>query len=40
MPRVPLDEASVDRALSGDFERIAVLTGQPTQWIVPRGSVS
>lgn len=23
-----------------DFERIAQLTGQPTQWIVPRGSVS
>jgi predicted nucleic acid-binding protein len=23
-----------------DFERIAALTGQPTQWIVPRGSVS
>lgn len=23
-----------------DFERIAKLTGQPTQWIVPRGSVS
>jgi predicted nucleic acid-binding protein len=23
-----------------DFERIAELTGQPTQWIVPRGSVS
>lgn len=23
-----------------DFERIARLTGQPTQWIVPRGSVS
>lgn len=76
MPRVPLDEASVDRALSvqamlaersqhravplpdllvaacaeqaglavlhydADFERIAELTGQPTQWIVPRGSVS
>jgi len=76
MPRVPLDEAAVNRALSvqamlaersqhravplpdllvaacaeraglsvlhydGDFERIAKLTGQPTQWIVPRGSVS
>lgn len=76
MPRVPLDEAAVDRALSvqamlaersqhravplpdllvaacaeraglailhydGDFERIAELTGQATQWIVPRGSVS
>lgn len=24
----------------GDFERIAELTGQATQWIVPRGSVS
>lgn len=23
-----------------DFERIAKLTGQPTRWIVPRGSVS
>jgi predicted nucleic acid-binding protein len=23
-----------------DFERIAKLTGQPVQWIVPRGSVS
>jgi predicted nucleic acid-binding protein len=23
-----------------DFERIAELTGQPVQWIVPRGSVS
>lgn len=23
-----------------DFDRIAELTGQPTQWIVPRGSVS
>jgi predicted nucleic acid-binding protein len=76
MPRVPLDEVSVDRALSvqamlaersqhravplpdllvaacaegagltvlhydADFDRIAELTGQPTQWIVPRGSVS
>ena len=76
MPRVPLDEASVDRALAvqamlaersqhravplpdllvaacaeraglavlhydAGFERIAELTGQSTQWIVPRGSVS
>jgi predicted nucleic acid-binding protein len=76
MPRAPVDEAAVDRALSvqamlaersqhravplpdllvaacaeqaglavlhydADFERIAELTGQPTQWIVPRGSVS
>jgi predicted nucleic acid-binding protein len=76
MPRAPVDEAAVDRALSvqamlaersqhravplpdllvaacaeqaglavlhydADFERIAKLTGQPTQWIVPRGSVS
>ena len=76
MPRVPLDEESVNRALSvqamlaersqhravplpdllvaacaeraeltvlhydADFDRIAELTGQPTQWIVPRGSVS
>ncbi len=23
-----------------DFERIAKVTGQPTRWIVPRGSVS
>lgn len=23
-----------------DFERIAKLTGQPVQWVVPRGSVS
>jgi hypothetical protein len=23
-----------------DFERIAELTGQPAQWIVPRGSVA
>ena len=23
-----------------DYERIAKLTGQPTRWIVPRGSVS
>ena len=23
-----------------DFERIAKLTGQPTRWVVPRGSVS
>lgn len=76
MPRVPLEEAAVNRALSvqamlaersqhravplpdllvaacaeraeltvlhcdADFDRIAELTGQPTQWIVPRGSVS
>ena len=76
MPRVPIDEAVMDRALGvqamlaersqhhavtlpdllvaacaeraelsvlhydGDFERIAELTGQATQWIVPRGSVS
>jgi predicted nucleic acid-binding protein len=76
MPRVPVDESVMDRALAvqamlaersqhravplpdllvaasaeraglsvlhydGDFERIAELTGQPTQWIVPRGSVS
>jgi predicted nucleic acid-binding protein len=76
MPRVPLDEESVNRALGvqamlaersqhravplpdllvaacaeraeltvlhydADFERIAELTGQSTQWIVPRGSVS
>lgn len=23
-----------------DYERIAAITGQPTQWVVPRGSVS
>jgi predicted nucleic acid-binding protein len=23
-----------------DFERIGAVTGQPTQWVVPRGSVS
>jgi len=76
MPRVPLDEESVNRALTvqamlaersqhravplpdllvaacaeraeltvlhydADFERIAELTGQSAQWIVPRGSVS
>ncbi|HEX6456736.1 MAG TPA: PIN domain nuclease [Solirubrobacterales bacterium] len=76
MPRVPLEEGSVNRALGvqamlaersqhravplpdllvaacaesagltvlhydADFDRIAELTGQPTQWIVPRGSVS
>ncbi len=76
MPRVPLDETAVNRALSvqamlaersqhravplpdllvaacaegaglallhydADFDRIAELTGQSTQWIVPRGSVS
>jgi len=76
MPRAPMDEAVMDRALGvqamlaersqhravplpdllvaacaersdlavlhydGDFDRIAELTGQPTQWIVPRGSVS
>lgn len=76
MPRVPIDEAGVGRALQvqavlaersqhravplpdllvaacaeqaglavihydADFERIAKLTGQRTQWIVPRGSVA
>lgn len=76
MPRAPVDEAAVSRALEvqamlaersqhravplpdllvaacaeraglavlhydADFERIAELTGQRTQWIVPRGSVS
>jgi predicted nucleic acid-binding protein len=24
----------------GDFERIAEITGQPTQWVLPRGSVA
>jgi len=23
-----------------DYERIATLTGQPTQWVLPRGSVT
>jgi predicted nucleic acid-binding protein len=76
MPRAPLEEACVGRALQvqamlaersqhravplpdllvaacaesagltvlhydTDFERIAELTGQPAQWIVPRGSVA
>jgi predicted nucleic acid-binding protein len=76
MPRAPLDEKCVQRALEvqaalaqrsqhravqlpdlltaacaeragltvlhydADYERIAKVTGQPTQWIVPRGSVS
>lgn len=76
MPRAPLDEDAVNRALGvqamlaersqhravplpdllvaacaesagltvlhydADFDRIAELTGQPTQWIVERGSVS
>lgn len=76
MPRVAVDNASVERALEvqamlaehsqhravplpdllvaacaeqaglavlhydADFDRIAKLTGQRTQWVVPRGSVS
>jgi hypothetical protein len=76
MPRVPLDESAVERALEvqaklakrsqhravplpdllvaacaersglivvhydADFERVAELTGQTVQWIVPRGSVA
>ena len=24
----------------GDFERIAEITGQPTKWVLPRGSVA
>lgn len=76
MPRVPVTEACVERALEvqgmlaersqhravplpdlliaacaelaglavlhydADFDRIAELTGQPTRWVVPRGSVS
>ena len=76
MPRAPLDENAVNRALSvqamlaersqhravplpdllvaacaesagltvlhydADFDRIAELTGQPTQWIVERGIIS
>jgi predicted nucleic acid-binding protein len=76
MPRIPITEACVERALAvqgmlaarsqhrcasipdlliaacaelagltvlhydADFERIGELTGQPTRWVVPRGSVS
>jgi predicted nucleic acid-binding protein len=76
MPRVPVTDAAVDRALEvqsllaekaqhrsvplpdlliaacaenagltvlhydADYERIAKLTGQPVQWVVPRGSVA
>ncbi len=76
MPRAPVDQACVDRALEvqamlaersqhrgvtlpdllvaacaehaelvvlhydGDFDLIASVTGQPTWWVVPRGSVS
>lgn len=76
MPRVPIEEAGVRRALEvqamlaersqhravplpdllvaasaelaglavlhydADFERIAALTAQPTQWVVPRGSIA
>lgn len=76
MPRAPLDEECVERALAvqaslaersqhravnlpdlliaacaeraglvvlhydADFDRIAAVTGQPTRWVVPRGSVS
>jgi predicted nucleic acid-binding protein len=76
MPRVPVTDSAVDRALEvqslladqsqhrsvplpdlliaacaeaagltvlhydTDYERIAALTGQPTQWVVPRGSVA
>jgi predicted nucleic acid-binding protein len=76
MPRVPVPDAVVDRALEvqslladrsqhrsvplpdlliaacaeaggltvlhydADYERIAKLTGQPVQWVVPRGSVA
>lgn len=76
MPRVPVSEAVVDRALAvqgqlastsehrsvplpdllvaacaesarltvlhydADFDRIAAITGQPVQWVVPRGSVA
>lgn len=75
LPRVPLTEAIIDRALEvqgllakrsqhravplpdliiascaesagltvlhydTDYERIGKLTGQPTQWVIPRGSV-
>ncbi|HEV7482223.1 MAG TPA: PIN domain nuclease [Solirubrobacterales bacterium] len=76
MPRAPLDEQCVERALAvqrslaehsqhravnlpdlliaacaeraglvvlhydADYDRIATVTGQPTRWVVPRGSVS
>ncbi len=76
LPRVPVTEAVIDRALAvqallakasqhravplpdllvaacaetaglivlhydADFERIAAITGQPVQWVLPRGSVS
>jgi predicted nucleic acid-binding protein len=76
MPRIPITDAIVDRALEvqgmlavksqhrsvslpdllvaacaetngltvlhydADYDRIAELTGQPVQWVVPRGSVS
>lgn len=76
MPRVPVTDGAVDRALEvqgllaqaaqhravplpdlvvagcaelagltvlhydADFDRIAGITGQPTQWVVPRGSVA
>lgn len=76
LPRAPLDEACIQRALEvqamlaersqhrgvslpdlliaacaeqggltvlhydSDYELIASVTGQPTQWVVPRGSVS
>jgi predicted nucleic acid-binding protein len=76
MPRAPLDERCVERALEvkgslaersqhravslpdlliaacaeragltvlhydADYERIAAVTGQPVQWVVPRGAVS
>lgn len=76
LPRVPVTEAVVDRALAvqallaarsqhravplpdllvaacaesaeltvlhydADFERIAALTGQPVQWVLPRGSIA
>jgi predicted nucleic acid-binding protein len=76
MPRVPVTDAAVDRALEvqslladqsqhravplpdlliaacaegagltvlhydADYERVAKVTGQPVQWVVPRGSVA
>jgi predicted nucleic acid-binding protein len=76
MPRVPVTDAAVDRALDvqatlaaksqhrsvslpdllvaacaeragltllhydADYDRIAEITGQPTRWVVPRGSVA
>jgi predicted nucleic acid-binding protein len=46
LPRAPIDTGCVERAgltvlhYDSEFERIAGVTGQPTQWVVPRGGVS